>query len=195
MIGFLKGKLLDFEENILLLDINGVGYEVEMAIMNTIPQIGEQVEIYIYTYVREDAIKLFGFVEKEEKELFIALLTVNGIGPRAALNIVSSMPAERFINAIQQENRDVLKEISGIGPKTASRLILELQGKVEELAVNLAVENNSIKQDSDLFAALNSLGYANNEIDSILRQLSFEDDIPLSEKIKIVLSQLGKGRS
>src|SRR6056297_1844024 len=124
MIGYLRGKIINLEMETVILEINGIGFEIELAGFTKLPSLGEEIEIFIYTYVREDAIKLFGFSQKRDKELFEILITVNGIGPRAALNIINSMPTDRFISAILQENQPVLKEITGIGPKTAQRLIL-----------------------------------------------------------------------
>ena len=132
MIGYLEGELIYIESAKAVVDVNGVGYEVELSGFKSLPSAGEQIELHIYTYVREDALKLFAFPKRRDKELFEILITVNGIGPKAGLNIINTMSADRFISAIMQENEIVLKEISGIGPKTARRLILELQSKLED---------------------------------------------------------------
>lgn len=198
MIGYLEGEVINSELNKIILEINGVGYELELAGFKKQPLVGEELEVYTYTYVREDALKLFAFPEKVGKELFEILITVNGIGPSAGLNILNTMPASRFVSAIMQKNEAVLKEISGIGPKTAQRLILELQSKLEEFAY---LQNDSNKftggadgDRQDVVDALTALGYKISEINKALRELSFEDNINVSEKIKLVLSQLGKER-
>lgn len=200
MIGYLEGELIYLDAGKAVIDINGVGYEVELAGFDSFPSIGDDVELHIYTYVREDALKLFAFQDRKDKELFEILITVNGIGPRAALNIINTMSADRFINAIMQENELVLKEISGIGPKTAQRLILELQSKLEDFAY-LKTESHGSEVTSagdedrqDVVDALAALGYKISEINKALRKVEFEEDAEVSEKIRTVLSYLGKER-
>ncbi len=198
MIGYLRGKIINLEMETVILEINGIGFEIELAGFTKLPSLGEEIEIFIYTYVREDAIKLFGFSQKRDKELFEILITVNGIGPRAALNIINSMPTDRFISAILQENQPVLKEITGIGPKTAQRLILELQSKLKEFAAGLNTSQNFPAHSSgdrdDIIDALLSLGYNEKEIVRTLQEIKFDKDIAVSEKIRLVLSYLGKER-
>ncbi len=200
MIGYLEGELIYLEAGKAVVDINGVGYETELAGFNSFPSIGDDVELHIYTYVREDALKLFAFPSRKDKELFEILITVNGIGPRAGLNIINTMSADRFITAIMQKNELVLKEISGIGPKTAQRLILELQSKLEDFAY-LKTDSqskdkiNSADEDrQDVVDALTALGYKISEINKALRKVNFEEDTDVSEKIRQVLSYLGKER-
>src|SRR6056297_48347 len=200
MIGYLEGEVIDSDSTKIILEINGVGYELELAGFKNQPQPGEEIEVYTYTYVREDALKLFAFPEKMGKELFEILITVNGIGPSAGLNILNTMPASRFVSAIMQKNEAVLKEISGIGPKTAQRLILELQNKLEEFAY---LQNDNDKSNAgsavdedrqDVVDALTALGYKISEINRALREVEFESEINVSEKIRLVLNQLGKER-
>lgn len=200
MIGYLEGEVIYAEAGKIIIEINGVGYEMELAAFNKPPLAGEEIEVYIYTYVREDALKLFAFPEIRAKELFEILITVNGIGPSAALNILNTMPASRFVTAIMQKNEVVLKEISGIGPKTAQRLILELQSKLEDFAY-LQDENDfgnnsdiSEKDRQDVVDALTALGYKISEINKALREFKFEENTDVSEKIRMVLSYLGKER-
>lgn len=198
MIGYLKGEVIDLEMEMIILEINGVGYEIELAGFKKLPSLGEEIAIYIYTYVREDALKLFGFPKKRNKKLFEILITVNGIGPKAALNILNSMPADRFISAVLQEDQAVLKEISGIGPKTAQRLILELQGKLEEFAAGFEtaqdVQPYASSDRDDIIDALLSLGYNEKEIIRALKEIKMDNDLAVSEKIRQVLSFLGKER-
>ncbi|MFP4371403.1 MAG: Holliday junction branch migration protein RuvA [Halanaerobium sp.] len=201
MIGYLEGEVIDSESTKIILEINGVGYELELAGFKNQPQTGEKIEVYTYTYVREDALKLFAFPEKMGKQLFEILITVNGIGPSAGLNILNTMPASRFVSAIMQKNEGVLKEISGIGPKTAQRLILELQNKLEDFAY-LQNKNNKFgaagaaadEDRQDVIDALTALGYKISEINRALREVEFRDGLNVSEKIKVTLSQLGKER-
>jgi Holliday junction DNA helicase RuvA len=200
MIGYLEGEVIYTEAGKIILEINGVGYELELAGFKKQPSLGEEIEVYTYTYVREDALKLFAFPERMGKDLFEILITVNGIGPSAGLNIINTMPASRFISAIMQKDEQVLKEISGIGPKTAQRLILELQGKLEDFAylqnINAAEsETTNIDEDrQDVVDALTALGYKISEINRALREVEFKDQQNVSEKIRLVLSHLGKER-
>ena len=201
MIGYLEGEVIHSESAKIILEINSVGYELELAGFKKQPLVGEEIEVYTYTYVREDALKLFAFPEKMGKELFEILITVNGIGPSAGLNILNAMPASRFVSAIMQKNEVVLKEISGIGPKTAQRLILELQSKLEDFAY---LQSKSSENDAggaaadedrqDVIDALTALGYKISEINKALREVEFKDNPDVSEKIRLVLSQLGKER-
>jgi Holliday junction DNA helicase RuvA len=188
MIGYLEGEVIYTEAGKIILEINGVGYELELAGFKKQPSVGEEIEVYTYTYVREDALKLFAFPERMGKDLFEILITVNGIGPSAGLNIINTMPASRFISAIMQKNEEVLKEISGIGPKTAQRLILELQGKLEDFAYlqNLndrKEEVNNIDEDrQDVVDALTALGYKISE--------KMEEGLFLPKRKKVIILQL-----
>lgn len=198
MIGYLEGEIIEAEFNKVILEINGIGYELELAGFAKQPRLGQKLEVFTYTYVREDVLKLFAFPEKSYKELFEILITVNGIGPSAGLNILNTMPASRFISAIMQKNEVTLKEISGIGPKTAQRLILELQSKLEDFAyLQSTSDSDSVVSDEDrqdIVDALTALGYKITEINNALREIKFESDTNVSEKIKLTLSQLGKER-
>lgn len=195
MIGYLKGKLKWQSDNQIIIDINGVGYLVEVTEVFHSSRMGEKVSVYVYTYVREDALKLYGFETMEERKLFETLLSVSRIGPKAGLNILSTLSYNRFINAIMTENISVLKEVSGIGPKTAQRLILELKNKIDDLARDIQMsspEGLEVARNDELYEALSNLGYSNREVDRALQDIDFEDDIQLEDKIKKVLSYLGK---
>lgn len=194
MIGYLKGRVIWNNDNKIIINVNNVGYQVEIADSNHIHLNSKEIELYIYTYVREDTLALYGFKTLEERKLFITLLSISGIGPKAAANILSSLSYDKFINAILTENVAVLKQISGIGPKTAQRLILELKSKVEDLAVNLNMEIKSQTYDKDLYDALTGLGYSATEIDKAVESLSLDYSKNIETKIKEVLSYLGKER-
>lgn len=194
MIGYLNGIVKWQNENKVIINVNGVGYLVETP-GQKIYNPGDEIELFIYTYVREDSLTLYGFQLNEERQLFATLLSVSGIGPRASLNILSSIPYQKFINAILTENIAVLKEVSGIGPKTAQRLILELKNKVKDFAVEVNTEDNRFinKMDEELNEALTSLGYTVSEINNALNQVDLIDSDSIEDKIRKVLSYLGKG--
>jgi len=193
LIGSLRGKIKTKFESQLIIEVNGVGYLVEVADITRLPAEGKETHLYIYTYVREDQLALYGFQTMEERQLFEILLSVSRIGPKAAINILSHLSYDRFINAILTENIAVLKEVKGIGPKTAQRLVLELKNKVDELAKNINIEKSENSQeDEELYDAILSLGYSRKEIDKAMANVDFKDNENLEIKIKKVLSTLGK---
>jgi len=193
LIGSLRGKIKTKFESQLIIEVNGVGYLVEVADITRLAAEGKKTHLYIYTYVREDQLALYGFQTMEERQLFEILLSVSRIGPKAAINILSHLSYDRFINAILTENIAVLKEVKGIGPKTAQRLVLELKNKVDELAKNINIEKSENSQeDEELYDAILSLGYSRKEIDKAMANVDFKDNENLEIKIKKVLSTLGK---
>ncbi|MTI61313.1 MAG: Holliday junction branch migration protein RuvA [Firmicutes bacterium] len=194
LIGYLDGQVQWYKGNTVIVNINGIGYYVEVTDAAIIPEVGKGIKLYIYTYVREDALSLYGFKEIEERELFTTLLTVSGIGPKAALNILATLSYDSFINSILTENLAVLKQVSGIGPKTARRLILELQGKVGELANNLSQGIIKFSDDEEIHLALQGLGYSPQEIKQTLSGMEFAENTTIEEKIKKALTRLGKER-
>ncbi|MFW6238736.1 MAG: Holliday junction branch migration protein RuvA [Halanaerobiales bacterium] len=192
MIGYLDGTVSWVSEDRAIINVNGVGYLVRIAGDVNIFTSGKKVSLYIYTYVREDSLRLYGFEKMEERELFSTLLSVSGIGPSAATGILSVLSYRRFINAILTENLSVLQEVSGIGPKTARRLVLELQSRAEDLAQSMQMEKVEDNVDSELYEALENLGYSRQEIDGALSELNLAKELDLEEKIREVLSYLGK---
>ncbi|HKL13000.1 MAG TPA: Holliday junction branch migration protein RuvA [Halanaerobiales bacterium] len=194
MIGHLKGKIIYSNAESIIVDVNGVGYQLKVPTLYPKKDINKNIELFVYTYIREDALDLYGFETAEEKKLFKTLLSVSRVGPSAAMNILSTLAYERFINAILSENVSVLKEVSGIGPKTAQRLILELKSKIEDMLPELQIEKGKSmkKYDEDLYEALTQLGYTNKEVDEAVNKLELDSDMKLEDKIKNVLSYLGR---
>ena len=177
MIGFLRGKIIEKNPTRLLLDVNGVGFEVHVSITTyqNLPEIGEFVDVLTYLHVRDDTLKLFGFVEAEERELFLKLIGVSGVGPRVAQGILSGISVADFQQAILQENFDVLTAIPGVGRKMAQRLVMDLKEKMNTGITKTAAEKYGIKIDfiEEAVLALVSLGYkrsaAQQAIDKVLR--------------------------
>lgn len=132
MIAQLKGELARTEADYAVIDVNGVGYKVHLplSIIAQLPPVGSQTELLIHTAVKEDSITLFGFLEESEQRLFEMLLTVSGIGPKLALNILSVLPVEHIVSAMTAEDHRVLSRVPGVGTKTAQRIVLELKEKV-----------------------------------------------------------------
>ena len=180
MIGQLNGTLIETNFTEAILDVNGVGYLVliPMSTFDKLPDIGERVTLKTHLHVREDALTLFGFSSNEELQLFKILITVNGIGPKMALNILSTMPVSSFCSAIINSEITVINKISGVGKKTAERLIIELKDKLSKLSTE--VETNSVMSDippeysqniEDAILALEQLGFKREQVKKALKKL------------------------
>lgn len=163
MIGYLQGHLLRTTPERLLLDVQGVGYEVHIP-LSTFYEIerraaGERVALFIHTQVREDDISLFGFWTEREKLLFERLIAVSGIGPRLARVVLSGMAPDDLLTAIAGGDVGRLSTIPGVGKKTAERMVLELKDKMRELAAELPERTAAVPADQDVVSALVNLGY------------------------------------
>ena len=134
MISFLVGVIEEKNENELVLDVNGVGYSLQVSsiTLSSLPLAGETVKVYTYMAVREDGVSLFGFSTKEEREVFYKLISVSGVGPKMAITILSGLNLSDLILAIIQEDSKLLSRIKGLGKKTAERICLELKDKLDE---------------------------------------------------------------
>lgn len=193
MIAYLKGQIIWQNENKIILKAGNIGYLVELVDPDLSILSDREIELYIYTHVREDALQLYGFKNLADRELFITLIGISGVGPKLALKILSALPHDRFVDAILNENISLLKQIPGVGLKTAQRLILELKNKMEKLAVKYDLETAASSYDEDLYNALAALGYSQGEIDRALKEIDLADLTGLEDKLKVVLSYLGKG--
>jgi len=181
MIAFLSGKLLEKHANTVILDVGGVGYEVTIP-LSTFYELGEagtQVELRIYTHVREDAIQLFGFKTTRERDLYLKLLSVQGIGAKSGISMLSGMNADEIVAAIRSNDLGRLTAIPGVGRKTAERLVVELRDKVGELAAaaGAAASETSLPTDAvfaDAISALINLGYQKAAAERALKQATQE---------------------
>ncbi|MBF0344069.1 MAG: Holliday junction branch migration protein RuvA [Nitrospirae bacterium] len=187
MIGSIRGRLIRKRPTDVLIEASGVGYEVHVAINCELPDVGDDAFLYVYTYVREDSMQLYGFTKEEERFVFARLLGVRGIGPRIALAALSGLSVERFAAAIEQEDVAVLSRIPGVGNKTAQRLILELKGKLSSI--------NSAKDVDyeDALSALLTLGYKKTDIISTLHILTKRGIKDIETLIKESLKYLSEG--
>jgi len=158
MIGSLRGTVLSRRPDNVIIEVQGVGYQVHvpLTILSNLPAEGREVFLYIYTHVREDALQLFGFSSEDERKIFVTLLGVTGIGPKMALNILSGVSHDDFLRAIEQEDVVMLCRIPGLGKKTAHRLILELREKLP------ASSSGKDRLFEDALSALINLGYKKN---------------------------------
>src|SRR3982751_6391514 len=136
MIGFLAGKLLEKEASSVLIDVGGVGYEVTIPLSTfyELGDVGAEVQLRIFTHVRKDALQLFGFKTVRERDLYLKLISVQGIGAKSGITMLSGMSADEIVSAIRSNDLGRLTAIPGVGRKTAERLVIELRDKVAELA-------------------------------------------------------------
>lgn len=193
MIGHLTGKIISLKPTKLLLDVNGVGYSINISI-NTFENISgkDEVSLFIFTNVKEDSITLFGFYTEAEKEMFELLISVSGIGPKTAISLLSGISVDNLKSAIMEGNVGRIVSVPGIGRKTAERLILELKNKVGEIkADGEKVSIPTAKHEA--IAALTTLGYNLKSSETVvLKVLSSEPKCSLEELIKKSLSELNK---
>lgn len=191
MIGRLSGILLEKNPPQLLIDCNGVGYEVDvpMSTFYNLPAMGEKVVLLTHLAVREDAHLLYGFGTAEERNVFKQLIKISGVGARTALSILSGMSVADLAQAITLQEAGRLTRIPGIGKKTAERLLLELKGK---LGADLGTAGGVVHQDStsDILNALLALGYSDKEATLALKQVPAGPGV--SEGIKLALKALSK---
>jgi Holliday junction DNA helicase RuvA len=195
MIGRLNGILLEKYPPYLLLEVNGVAYEIE-ASMNTfyqLPEASQTVTLFTHFVVREDAQLLFGFYEANERTLFRTLIKVNGVGPKLALGILSSMPAAEFMQCIADQDSLKLVKIPGVGKKTADRLMIELRDKIQEWNVNssqkdleLIPSSNPKRMEQDAISALIGLGYKPQEASRMVSRIE-DKDLPIEKIIQLAL--------
>ena len=164
MIAHLRGTLLAKAPGWVVLECGGVGYEalISVATFVALPAEGAEAKLHVVTHAREDALLLFGFAERQEKELFYKLVSVSGIGPKLALTVLSGISAERLVGAIRGGDHATLTKIPGIGKKTAERVVLELKDKLDEMvgfAAGSAVAPTLGGVADDVLSALMNLGY------------------------------------
>lgn len=199
MYYYIKGTLVHKGENVIVIDAQGVGYKIYTSLecIEKSPHIGSEVTVYTYLNVREDAMELYGFYSEEERNMFLMLISVSGVGPKAALALLSVAPPQRLATAIITGDEKLLTKASGVGPKAAKRVILELKDKidndtlgVDEDGVLPSVADETVITDSraEAMSALVVLGYNANEARSVL--LKLDAALTTEELIKKALLEL-----
>lgn len=201
MIGYLRGRLRSAQPELVIIDIAGVGYEVHVPLSTwyEIEALGQsadaEVELVIHTHVREDALQLFGFATDRERQLFLRLIAVSGIGPRLAQTILSGMAPGDFVAALGRGDVRALTSIPGVGKKTAERMVLELKDKVRDLA-GPDQPKPAQAAENDLVAALVNLGYrasaAETAVSSVERDQDDFESIPFADKLRLALRKLSR---
>lgn len=196
MIAYLTGKIISKKPTKIILDVNGVGYLVNISIttFEKISEGSDAISLFIYTSVKEDAIDLYGFSSESEKEMFELLISVNGIGPKLAQSILSGIQIDDLQEAIKTGNLSRIIATPGIGRKTGERLIVELRDKVDSIAESLeGTAGSAYSVKSDAVAALTNLGYNQKNAEKIVRDvLNSEPNIPIEDLIKKALSEFNR---
>lgn len=196
MIVKLAGKLLDKQAPCALIDVNGVGYEINVSLMTFVdlPSLGSDVEMHTHLVVREDSHTLYGFLTVHERSLFKDLIKVNGVGPKMALGMLSGMTVDEFARAILNRDVSSLVKLPGVGKKTAERLVVEMKDAIDGVGLSGASENTITKSDIRLEAesGLLSLGYKAQDITKILNNLDYKNASSSEDIIKMALQSIAK---
>lgn len=200
MIGYIKGILAEIEEESIILENGNIGYCVRIPglVMDRLPAVGSEVKLYTYMYVREDAISLFGFFTKDELEVFKLLLTVSGVGPKAALGILSALSCSDLRIAVHSQDSKAIAKAPGIGAKTAQRIIIDLKDKLKLEDAWNADENDSGIANVDAgsvvqkeaIEALTALGYGVSEAAAAVRKVEITADMSVEECLKASLKYI-----
>ncbi len=187
MIGALRGQVMVYNPPLLLLDVQGVVYELMVPL--TWQAQGEDNLVWVHTQLREDALQLFGFESSAQKQLFRLLVRVNGVGPKMALAILSACTQEELAHAVEQRNAKLLTKIPGVGLKTAERLIVELNGRLvqTEQPLSSAAQQHGLREDA--VSALCALGYSQAQAEKVIKQ-HWQADLSLDQLLRLALRSL-----
>lgn len=194
MYYYIKGTLVQKSDNYIVVDTNGVGYMIYTSLnsMQNAGEVGKEITIYTYLHVREDVMNLFGFTTIEEKNMFMHLISVSGVGPKAALSILSVTTPAKFAVAVITNDIKTITKASGVGPKMAQRVILDLKDKMktDELEIDLEDESEDILSDnrSEAISALVVLGYSSNDAQKAVKGI--DGTLSVEEIIKKALAGL-----
>ncbi len=186
MIASLTGRITSRKPDNVIIDVNGIGYQINVSLhtLSSLPAEGSEVFLSIYTHVREDTIQLYGFISEDEKKIFITLLGISGIGPKMGLTILSGISHDDFLNSIENEDVAMLCRVPGLGKKTAQRLILELR---EKLPVATGVRD---KLYEDTLSALVNLGYKKSIAQQSIEKVYKKDFNDIESLLRETLKQL-----
>ena len=197
MIAHISGKLAQKQPGEVVIDVGGVGYLIfiPLNVFYRLPDLGTPISLQIHTHVREDALQLFGFYDLAEKQVFLLLTGVSGIGPRLALNILSGIPAEELVQALRNGDQLRLVSIPGVGKKTAERMIVELKDKFATFTPvtidSTAKPEASSQKMHDAVSALINLGYKKPEIEKTVRDVLKNEALSLEDVLRETLQQMG----
>jgi len=200
MIGRLRGELVSKQPPQLVVDVNGVGYEVDapMSTFYVLPALGKEVKLFTHLVVREDAHQLYGFATEHERGLFRSLIKINGVGPRLALTILSGISTDEFTSCVLDGDTAGLTRLPGIGKKTAERLIIEMRDKLPEISIQnesvvvRADKNQQATPISDAVNALIALGYKAHEASRMVRSVENASEMESEDIIRQALRSMVK---
>lgn len=183
MIAHLRGKLIAKEPGQAIVECGGVGYDVVISVptFTSLPSVGTEAALHVYTQVSQDAIALFGFLELVEKRLFERLITVSGVGPKLAVKMLSGLSSERTVQAIRAQDHAQLVRIPGVGKKLAERLVVELKDKLDDFAVAPAPSAVQGAAVDDVLSALVNLGYQRTAAEKAIEQSAAKDKALLAD--------------
>lgn len=202
MLSFIKGELVEVFEDSVIVENNGIGFNIKVpkTVLDNVPSTGETIMLYTYMAVREDDISLFGFFTREDLDVYKMLINVNGIGPKGALNILSAISTDDLRFAVLSDDVNVLKSVPGIGAKTAQRLIIELKDKLNlaeafEMAINkknlVVPADESAQIKNDVCEALVALGYSGKDALMAIKKVqdieTKDSETVLKEALKALL--------
>ena len=200
MYAYIKGELSEINTDHIVIEAGGIGYQVFISLQtfDYLPSVGENLKIYTYLYLREDAMILYGFLTKDDLELFKLLISVSGIGPKGGLSILSTLEADDLRFAILSGDAKAISKAPGVGGKTAQRVILELkdklsledafEAKTEHVQKNAAAAGGSVKNDAVM--ALTALGYSSTESLKAVSTVEITEDMDVEEVLKAALKHL-----
>ena len=201
MYAYIKGILAEITEDAIIVENQGIGYEIAVPgqVFDYLPSVGEEVKIYTYHYVREDAILLYGFLTKEDVRIFKMLIGVSGIGPKGALSILSVLSTDDLRFAILGDDAKAIAKAPGVGAKTAQRVIIELKDKLsledafEQKLANQAQKaelNPAVGVKNEAILALTSVGYSQSEALKVLQGIEISPDDQVEDVLKMALKQM-----
>lgn len=199
MLAFIRGELINVGSDYIIVETGQIGYEITVpqSVIVDIPRIGQEVKIHTYMYVREDAVNLYGFLTRDDLEVFKLLITVSGIGPKGACGILSVLSTDELKYAIIAEDSKAIAKAPGVGSKTAQKVIIELKDKmkIDEMFTSNSKENSimtNVSNDSisEAVQALVALGYTSTEATKAVRTVGAEGDMCVEELIKAALKKL-----
>lgn len=201
MIGYIKGILMDVTEDSVILENNNMGFNIRTTglVLDRLPSVGEEVKLYTYMHVREDDISLFGFLSKDELEVFKMLLTVSSVGPKGALGILSALSCNDLRIAIHSQDSKAIAKAPGIGAKTAQRIIIDLKDKLkledawnleDTSGVELTVSTTGNMVQKEAVEALTALGYGVSEATAAVRKVEITPDMTVEEVLRASLKYM-----
>ncbi len=196
MIAKISGTLAHKMPGEVIVDVGGVGYHlfISLVVFYRLPEIGEQVVLFVHTHLREDALQLFGFLDNEEKQAFLMMNRVSGIGPKLAISILSGIPSKELVRALKEGDQVRLVSVPGVGKRLAERMIVELKDKLATLSEEDLMDgrhgNSQLMRDA--VSALVNLGYRRGDSENVVRQVVQKDQGNLEEVLKETLRRLSQ---